>query len=318
MFISRTVNVVFFTNNKDEDPCNRDLLPSEVMFTQDSISSLFSNARFKGRSIGDVAVGIINQWGNRHQNQDYNDIRNHIQVARGRGEYANLCFSENNRGLWVLKAIENKINSIQVNHPVEPHKFTKFTTGDIYNNLRHPFSANPNDNFRIKIRGVQRVSEDMDLSADFWYYSNRCLTGKYLPNDIDYSVKEIPVMYVNKNKIRGNPNISKIAENIVNNWRYLGTKQADIFNYNTCVNNMEILYQQNGRRTYCFAKDNQCLWILKTVAKGVQVKYRSNIQISNFKVVDMKTFGQYVNINMLEKDGKDVKLKIPGGFNIIQ
>jgi hypothetical protein len=94
------------------------------MFTQDSISSLFSNARFKGRSIGDVAVGIINQWGNRHQNKDYNDIRNHIQVARGRGEYANLCFSENNRGLWVLKAIENKINSLQVNHPVEPHKFT--------------------------------------------------------------------------------------------------------------------------------------------------------------------------------------------------
>ena len=308
----------FFTDNKDEDPCNRDLLPSEVMFTQDSISSLFSNARFKGKSIGDVAVGIINQWGNRHQNQDYNDIRNHIQVARGRGEYANLCFSENNRGLWVLKAIENKINSLQVNHPVEPHKFTVFPTGDIYNNLRHPFSANPNDNFRIKIRGVQRVSEDMDLSADFWYYSNRCLTGKYLPNNIDYSVKEIPVMYVNKNKIRGNPNIRKIAENIVNNWRYLGTKQADILNYNTCVNNMEILYQQNGRRTYCFAKDNQCLWILKTVAKGVQVKYRSNIQISNFKVVDMKTFGQYVNINMLEKDGKDVRLKIPGGFNIIQ
>jgi hypothetical protein len=59
------------------------------MFTQDSIRSLFSNARFKGRSIGDVAVGIINQWGNRHQNKDYNDIRNHIQVARGRGEYAN-------------------------------------------------------------------------------------------------------------------------------------------------------------------------------------------------------------------------------------
>lgn len=288
------------------------------MFTQDSISSLFSNARFKGRSIGDVAVGIINQWGNRHQNKDYNDIRNHIQVARGRGEYANLCFSENNRGLWVLKAIENKINSLQVNHPVEPHKFTKFPTGDIYNNLRHPFSANPNDNFRIKIRGVQRVSEDMDLSADFWYYSNRCLTGKYLPNDIDYSVKEIPIMYVNKNKIRGDPNIKKIAENIVNNWRYLRTKHADILNYNTCVNNMEILYQQNGRRTYCFAKDNQCLWILKTVAKGVQDKYRSNIQISNFKVVDMKTFGQYVNINMLEKNGKDVKLKIPGGFNIIQ
>jgi hypothetical protein len=288
------------------------------MFTQDSISSLFSNARFKGRSIGDVAVGIINQWGNRHQNKDYNDIRNHIQVARGRGEYANLCFSENNRGLWVLKAIENKINSLQVNHPVEPHKFTKFPTGDIYNNLRHPFSANPNDNFRIKIRGVQRVSEDMDLSADFWYYSNRCLTGKYLPNDIDYSVKEIPIMYVNKNKIRGDPNIRKIAENIVNNWRYLRTKHADILNYNTCVNNMEILYQQNGRRTYCFAKDNQCLWILKTVAKGVQDKYRSNIQISNFKVVDMKTFGQYVNINMLEKNGKDVKLKIPGGFNIIQ
>jgi hypothetical protein len=288
------------------------------MFTQDSISSLFSNARFKGRSIGDVAVGIINQWGNRHQNKDYNDIRNHIQVARGRGEYANLCFSENNRGLWVLKAIENKINSLQVNHPVEPHKFTKFPTGDIYNNLRHPFSANPNDNFRIKIRGVQRVSEDMDLSADFWYYSNRCLTGKYLPNDIDYSVKEIPIMYVNKNKIRGDPNIRKIAENIVNNWRYLRTKHADILNYNTCVNNMEILYQQNGRRTYCFAKDNQCLWILKTVAKGVQDKYRSNIQISNFKVVDMKTFGQYVNINMLEKNGKDVKLKIPGGFSIIQ
>jgi hypothetical protein len=288
------------------------------MFTQDSISSLFSNARFKGRSIGDVAVGIINQWGNRHQNKDYNDIRNHIQVARGRGEYANLCFSENNRGLWVLKAIENKINSLQVNHPVEPHKFTKFPTGDIYNNLRHPFSANPNDNFRIKIRGVQRVSEDMDLSADFWYYSNRCLTGKYLPNDIDYSVKEIPIMYVNKNKIRGDPNIRKIAENIVNNWRYLRTKHADILNYNTCVNNMEILYQQNGRRTYCFAKDNQCLWILKTVAKGVQDKYRSNIQISNFKVVDMKIFGQYVNINMLEKNGKDVKLKIPGGFNIIQ
>jgi hypothetical protein len=288
------------------------------MFTQDSISSLFSNARFKGRSIGDVAVGIINQWGNRHQNKDYNDIRNHIQVARGRGEYANLCFSENNRGLWVLKAIENKINSLQVNHPVEPHKFTKFPTGDIYNNLRHPFSANPNDNFRIKIRGVQRVSEDMDLSADFWYYSNRCLTGKYLPNDIDYSVKEIPIMYVNKNKIRGDPNIRKIAENIVNNWRYLRTKHADILNYNTCVNNMEILYQKNGRRTYCFAKDNQCLWILKTVAKGVQDKYRSNIQISNFKVVDMKTFGQYVNINMLEKNGKDVKLKIPGGFNIIQ
>lgn len=288
------------------------------MFTQDSIRSLFSNARFKGRSIGDVAVGIINQWGNRHQNKDYNDIRNHIQVARGRGEYANLCFSENNRGLWVLKAIENKINSLQVNHPVEPHKFTKFPTGDIYNNLRHPFSANPNDNFRIKIRGVQRVSEDMDLSADFWYYSNRCLTGKYLPNDIDYSVKEIPIMYVNKNKIRGDPNIRKIAENIVNNWRYLRTKHADILNYNTCVNNMEILYQQNGRRTYCFAKDNQCLWILKTVAKGVQDKYRSNIQISNFKVVDMKTFGQYVNINMLEKNGKDVKLKIPGGFNIIQ
>lgn len=288
------------------------------MFTQDSIRSLFSNARFKGRSIGDVAVGIINQWGNRHQNKDYNDIRNHIQVARGRGEYANLCFSENNRGLWVLKAIENKINSLQVNHPVEPHKFTKFPTGDIYNNLRHPFSANPNDNFRIKIRGVQRVSEDMDLSADFWYYSNRCLTGKYLPNDIDYSVKEIPIMYVNKNKIRGDPNIRKIAENIVNNWRYLRTKHADILNYNTCVNNMEILYQQNGRRTYCFAKDNQCLWILKTVAKGVQDKYRSNIQISNFKVVDMKTFGQYVNINMLEKNGKDVKLKIPGGFSIIQ
>jgi hypothetical protein len=288
------------------------------MFTQDSISSLFSNARFKGRSIGDVAVGIINQWGNRHQNKDYNDIRNHIQVARGRGEYANLCFSENNRGLWVLKAIENKINSLQVNHPVEPHKFTKFPTGDIYNNLRHPFSANPNDNFRIKIRGVQRVSEDMDLSADFWYYSNRCLTGKYLPNDIDYSVKEIPIMYVNKNKIRGDPNIKKIAENIVNNWRHLRTKHADILNYNTCVNNMEILYQQNGRRTYCFAKDNQCLWILKTVAKGVQDKYRSNIQISNFKVVDMKTFGQYVNINMLEKNGKDVKLKIPGGFSIIQ
>ena len=288
------------------------------MFTQDSIRSLFSNARFKGRSIGDVAVGIINQWGNRHQNKDYNDIRNHIQVARGRGEYANLCFSENNRGLWVLKAIENKINSLQVNHPVEPHKFTKFPTGDIYNNLRHPFSANPNDNFRIKIRGVQRVSEDMDLSADFWYYSNRCLTGKYLPNDIDYSVKEIPIMYVNKNKIRGDPNIKKIAENIVNNWRYLRTKHADILNYNTCVNNMEILYQQNGRRTYCFAKDNQCLWILKTVAKGVQDKYRSNIQISNFKVVDMKIFGQYVNINMLEKNGKDVKLKIPGGFNIIQ
>lgn len=288
------------------------------MFTQDSIRSLFSNARFKGRSIGDVAVGIINQWGNRHQNKDYNDIRNHIQVARGRGEYANLCFSENNRGLWVLKAIENKINSLQVNHPVEPHKFTKFPTGDIYNNLRHPFSANPNDNFRIKIRGVQRVSEDMDLSADFWYYSNRCLTGKYLPNDIDYSVKEIPIMYVNKNKIRGDPNIRKIAENIVNNWRYLRTKHADILNYNTCVNNMEILYQQNGRRTYCFAKDNQCLWILKTVAKGVQDKYRSNIQISNFKVVDMKIFGQYVNINMLEKNGKDVKLKIPGGFNIIQ
>lgn len=288
------------------------------MFTQDSISSLFSNARFKGRSIGDVAVGIINQWGNRHQNKDYNDIRNHIQVARGRGEYANLCFSENNRGLWVLKAIENKINSLQVNHPVEPHKFTKFPTGDIYNNLRHPFSANPNDNFRIKIRGVQRVSEDMDLLADFWYYSNRCLTGKYLPNDIDYSVKEIPIMYVNKNKIRGDPNIRKIAENIVNNWRYLRTKHADILNYNTCVNNMEILYQQNGRRTYCFAKDNQCLWILKTVAKGVQDKYRSNIQISNFKVVDMKIFGQYVNINMLEKNGKDVKLKIPGGFNIIQ
>ena len=309
---------LFWTENRDEDPCNRDLLPSEVMFTQDSISSLFSNARFKGRSIGDVAVGIINQWGNRHQNKDYNDIRNHIQVARGRGEYANLCFSENNRGLWVLKAIENKINSLQVNHPVEPHKFTKFPTGDIYNNLRHPFSANPNDNFRIKIRGVQRVSEDMDLSADFWYYSNRCLTGKYLPNDIDYSVKEIPIMYVNKNKIRGNPNITKIAENIVNNWRYLGTKHADILNYNTCVNNMEILYQQNGRRTYCFAKDNQCLWILKTVAKGVQDKYRSNIQISNFKAVDMKTFGQYVNTNMLEKDGKDVKLKIPGGFNIIQ
>ena len=288
------------------------------MFTQDSISSLFSNARFKGRSIGDVAVGIINQWGNRHQNKDYNDIRNHIQVARGRGEYANLCFSENNRGLWVLKAIENKINSLQVNHPVEPHKFTKFPTGDIYNNLRHPFSANPNDNFRIKIRGVQRVSEDMDLLADFWYYSNRCLTGKYLPNDIDYSVKEIPIMYVNKNKIRGDPNIRKIAENIVNNWRYLRTKHADILNYNTCVNNMEILYQQNGRRTYCFAKDNQCLWILKTVAKGVQDKYRSNIQISNFKVVDMKIFGQYVNINMLEKNGKDVKLKIPGGFSIIQ
>jgi hypothetical protein len=288
------------------------------MFTQDSIRSLFSNARFKGRSIGDVAVGIINQWGNRHQNKDYNDIRNHIQVARGRGEYANLCFSENNRGLWVLKAIENKINSLQVNHPVEPHKFTKFPTGDIYNNLRHPFSANPNDNFRIKIRGVQRVSEDMDLLADFWYYSNRCLTGKYLPNDIDYSVKEIPIMYVNKNKIRGDPNIRKIAENIVNNWRYLRTKHADILNYNTCVNNMEILYQQNGRRTYCFAKDNQCLWILKTVAKGVQDKYRSNIQISNFKVVDMKIFGQYVNINMLEKNGKDVKLKIPGGFNIIQ
>jgi hypothetical protein len=288
------------------------------MFTQDSIRSLFSNARFKGRSIGDVAVGIINQWGNRHQNKDYNDIRNHIQVARGRGEYANLCFSENNRGLWVLKAIENKINSLQVNHPVEPHKFTKFPTGDIYNNLRHPFSANPNDNFRIKIRGVQRVSEDMDLLADFWYYSNRCLTGKYLPNDIDYSVKEIPIMYVNKNKIRGDPNIRKIAENIVNNWRYLRTKHADILNYNTCVNNMEILYQQNGRRTYCFAKDNQCLWILKTVAKGVQDKYRSNIQISNFKVVDMKTFGQYVNINMLEKNGKDVKLKIPGGFSIIQ
>ena len=308
----------FLTDNRDEDPCNRDLLPSEVMFTQDSISSLFSNARFKGRSIGDVAVGIINQWGNRHQNKDYNDIRNHIQVARGRGEYANLCFSENNRGLWVLKAIENKINSLQVNHPVEPHKFTKFPTGDIYNNLRHPFSANPNDNFRIKIRGVQRVSEDMDLSADFWYYSNRCLTGKYLPNDIDYSVKEIPIMYVNKNKIRGDPNIRKIAENIVNNWRYLRTKHADILNYNTCVNNMEILYQQNGRRTYCFAKDNQCLWILKTVAKGVQDKYRSNIQISNFKVVDMKIFGQYVNINMLEKNGKDVKLKIPGGFNIIQ
>lgn len=308
----------FLTDNRDEDPCNRDLLPSEVMFTQDSISSLFSNARFKGRSIGDVAVGIINQWGNRHQNKDYNDIRNHIQVARGRGEYANLCFSENNRGLWVLKAIENKINSLQVNHPVEPHKFTKFPTGDIYNNLRHPFSANPNDNFRIKIRGVQRVSEDMDLSADFWYYSNRCLTGKYLPNDIDYSVKEIPIMYVNKNKIRGDPNIKKIAENIVNNWRYLRTKHADILNYNTCVNNMEILYQQNGRRTYCFAKDNQCLWILKTVAKGVQDKYRSNIQISNFKVVDMKIFGQYVNINMLEKNGKDVKLKIPGGFNIIQ
>lgn len=288
------------------------------MFTQDSIRSLFSNARFKGRSIGDVAVGIINQWGNRHQNKDYNDIRNHIQVARGRGEYANLCFSENNRGLWVLKAIENKINSLQVNHPVEPHKFTKFPTGDIYNNLRHPFSANPNDNFRIKIRGVQRVSEDMDLLADFWYYSNRCLTGKYLPNDIDYSVKEIPIMYVNKNKIRGDPNIRKIAENIVNNWRYLRTKHADILNYNTCVNNMEILYQQNGRRTYCFAKDNQCLWILKTVAKGVQDKYRSNIQISNFKVVDMKIFGQYVNINMLEKNGKDVKLKIPGGFSIIQ
>jgi hypothetical protein len=288
------------------------------MFTQDSIRSLFSNARFKGRSIGDVAVGIINQWGNRHQNKDYNDIRNHIQVARGRGEYANLCFSENNRGLWVLKAIENKINSLQVNHPVEPHKFTKFPTGDIYNNLRHPFSANPNDNFRIKIRGVQRVSEDMDLLADFWYYSNRCLTGKYLPNDIDYSVKEIPIMYVNKNKIRGDPNIKKIAENIVNNWRHLRTKHAVILNYNTCVNNMEILYQQNGRRTYCFAKDNQCLWILKTVAKGVQDKYRSNIQISNFKVVDMKIFGQYVNINMLEKNGKDVKLKIPGGFNIIQ
>ena len=102
---------LFWTENRDEDPCNRDLLPSEVMFTQDSISSLFSNARFKGRSIGDVAVGIINQWGNRHQNKDYNDIRNHIQVARGRGEYANLCFSENNRGLWVLKAIENQINS---------------------------------------------------------------------------------------------------------------------------------------------------------------------------------------------------------------
>jgi hypothetical protein len=47
------------------------------------------------------------------------------------------------------------------------------------------------------------------------------------------------------------------------------------------------------------------------VAKGVQDKYRSNIQISNFKAVDMKTFGQYVNTNMLEKDGKDVKLKIP-------
>jgi hypothetical protein len=125
-------------------------------------------------------------------------------------------------------------------------------------------------------------------------------------------------MYVNKNKIRGDPNIRKIAENIVNNWRYLRTKHADILNYNTCVNNMEILYQQNGRRTYCFAKDNQCLWILKTVAKGVQDKYRSNIQISNFKVVDMKTFGQYVNINMLEKNGKDVKLKIPGGFSIIQ
>lgn len=291
------------------------------MFTQDSISSLFSNPRFKGRSIGDVAVGIINQWENRYTNEDYNDILNHIQVARGRGEYASLCFSENNRGLWVLKAIENKINSIDVNHPVRPHKFTKFPTGDIYNNLRHPFSANPNDNFRIKIRGVQRVNADMDFSADFWYYSNKCLTGKYLPNDIDYSVKEIPVMYVNKHKIRGNLDIREIAKNIQNvvtKGRYLGSKHPDILNYNTCVNNMEILYQQNGGRTYCFAKDNQCLWILKTVAKGVQVKYRSNIQISNFKVVDMKTFGQRVNINMLEKDGKEVRLKIPDGFNIIQ
>ena len=88
-------------------------------------------------------------------------------------------------------------------------------------------------------------------------------------------------------------------------------------NMNMCLLNMKVAMFPLGRTRFCYADDNQCLYILKEVERRVIQQYGfQNMDTFDFQVV--RQFGVGVNANNLLNNGRDIQITDVNNNNIFQ
>lgn len=136
------------------------LLPSEIRFSQNSISNKFSDA------LGKQQIGIVLDKIYNGDSALRDKITDNLAIGRSKKPgYDGLWFTVNNRSLWVLKELE-VLGRLKDRLPVkvdpngiDPQRFTTQNSG------------------KCVIVRTKPVGGNRAVPADFWRYKGQAMAG---------------------------------------------------------------------------------------------------------------------------------------------